>query len=155
MNNNAIKNYTYLLNLAKNLTEVEDDFIANCANISSLIFNNIENLNWAGFYLWRNDKLILGPFQGQTATTKIDLGKGVCGSSAKDKITYVVPNVHKFPGHIACDLASNSEIVIPLIKDDKLIGVLDIDSPRLNRFSKEDQINLEKIVMILLTNSDI
>jgi len=155
MTNNNVKSYTYLLNLAKNLTENEDDFIANCANLSSLIFNNIEDLNWAGFYLWKNDKLILGPFQGLTATTKIELGKGVCGSSAKDKITYVVPDVHKFPGHIACDLASNSEIVIPLIKDDKLIGVLDIDSPKLDRFSKDDKINLEKLVMILIDNSNI
>ncbi|MGB6127303.1 MAG: GAF domain-containing protein [Psychrilyobacter sp.] len=153
MTNNPVKSYTYLLNLAKNLTENEDDFIANCANLSSLIFNNIEDLNWAGFYLWKNDKLILGPFQGLTATTKIELGKGVCGSSAKDKITYVVPDVHKFPGHIACDLASNSEIVIPLIKDQKLIGVLDIDSPKLNRFSEDDKINLEKLVFILLENS--
>lgn len=153
MTNNTIKSYTYLSNLAKNLTENEDDFIANCANLSSLIFNNIEDLNWAGFYLWKNDKLILGPFQGLTATTRIELGKGVCGSSAKDKITYVVPDVHKFPGHIACDLASNSEIVIPLIKDQKLIGVLDIDSPKLNRFSEDDKINLEKLVFILLENS--
>ena len=155
MTNDTIKSYTYILNLAKNLTENEDDFIANCANISSLIFNNIKNLNWAGFYLWKNDKLILGPFQGLTATTKIELGKGVCGSSARDKITYVVPNVHTFPGHIACDLASNSEIVIPLIKDNILIGVLDIDSPKLNRFSEKDKINLEKLIMILITNSKI
>lgn len=149
------KSYTYILNLAKNLVCEEDDFIANCANISALIFNNIEDLNWAGFYLWKDDKLVLGPFQGQTATTKIELGKGVCVSSAKDRKTYVVPDVHEFPGHIACDLASNSEIVIPLIKNDKLIGVLDIDSPKLNRFSEEDKINLEKLVMILITNSNI
>lgn len=155
MNSKPIKSYTYLLNLAKNLTENEDDFIANCANITSLIFNNIEDLNWAGFYLWKNDKLVLGPFQGQTATTQIELGKGVCGSSAKDRITYVVPDVHEFPGHIACDLASNSEIVIPIIKEEKLIGVLDIDSPKLNRFSQEDKINLEKLVIILITNSNI
>ena len=155
MNSNPVKSYTYLLNLAKNLTENEDDFIANCANLSSLIFNNIEDLNWAGFYLWKNEKLVLGPFQGLTATTKIELGKGVCGSSARDRVTYVVPDVHKFPGHIACDLASNSEIVIPLIKGDRLIGVLDIDSPKLDRFSEEDKINLEKLVMILITNSDI
>lgn len=83
------------------------------------------------------------------------MGKGVCGSSARDRITYVVPDVHKFPGHIACDLASNSEIVIPIIKENKLIGVLDIDSPKLNRFSEEDKINLEKLVMILITNSNI
>lgn len=155
MNSKPVKSYTYLLNLAKNLTENEDDFIANCANISSLIFNNLEDLNWAGFYLWKNEKLILGPFQGLTATTKIDLGKGVCGSSARDRVTYVVPDVHKFPGHIACDLASNSEIVIPLIKEDRLIGVLDIDSPKLDRFSEEDKVNLEKLVMILMANSNI
>ena len=155
MNNNNIKSYTYLLNLAKNLTETEDDFIANCANISSLIFNNIKDLNWVGFYLWKNDRLILGPFQGQTATTRIELGKGVCGYSAKNKITYIVPDVHEFPGHIACDLLTNSEIVIPLIKEEKLIGVLDIDSPKLNRFSEEDKINLEKIATILIKNSKI
>jgi len=149
------KSYTYILNLAQNLTEGEDDFISNCANISSLIFNNIEDLNWAGFYLWKNDRLILGPFQGQTATTRIELGKGVCGYSAKDKITYIVPDVHEFPGHIACDLLTNSEIVIPLIKEEKLIGVLDIDSPKLNRFSEEDKINLEKIATILIKNSKI
>jgi GAF domain-containing protein len=149
------KSYIYILNVAKNLVCEEDDFIANCANISSLIFNNIEDLNWAGFYLWKDDKLVLGPFQGLTAATKIELGKGVCGSSAKDRKTYVVPDVHEFPGHIACDLASNSEIVIPLIKNGKLIGVLDIDSPKLNRFSEEDRINLEKLIDILITHSNI
>ena len=149
------KSYAYILNLANNLVSDEVNFIANCANISSLIFNSIEDLNWAGFYLYKDDQLILGPFQGLTATTKIEIGKGVCGRSAKDKVTYVVSDVHNFPGHIACDLASNSEIVIPLIKNEKLIGVLDIDSPKLDRFSNEDKTNLEKLVTILLKNSDI
>ena len=148
-------NYTFILNMARNLTENERDFIANCANLSSLIFNNIEDLNWAGFYLLKGNKLILGPFQGQTATTSIEIGKGVCGAAARDRSTYLIPDVHKFPGHIACDLASNSEIVIPLIKDRRLIGVLDIDSPKLDRFTNEDQINLEKVVEILLENSEI
>jgi len=148
-------NSTFILNLTKNLTEKEDNFIANCANISSLIFHNFRDLNWAGFYLYNGKSLILGPFQGKTATTNIEIGKGVCGSAAKDRKTYLVPDVHKFPGHIACDLASNSEIVIPMIKNNKLIGVLDIDSPKLNRFSKEDQNILENLVEVLLENSDI
>ena len=148
-------NYTFILNMTRNLTENERDFIANCANLSSLIFNNIEDLNWAGFYLLKGNKLILGPFQGQTATTSIEIGKGVCGAAARDRSTHLIPDVHKFPGHIACDLASNSEIVIPLIKDGRLIGVLDIDSPKLDRFTNEDQINLEKVVEILLENSEI
>ncbi len=149
------QNYTFIVNQAKSLTENEKDFIANCSNLSSLIFNNIKELNWAGFYLFKENKLILGPFQGLTATTKIEIGKGVCGSAARDKKTYIVPDVHKFPGHIACDLASNSEIVVPMIKDGKLIGVLDIDSPKLDRFSNEDKVNLENLVDILLQNSEI
>ena len=104
------KNYTYILNLAKNFVEKEDNFIANCGNISSLIFNNLNNLNWAGFYLYNGEELVLGPFQGLTATTRIKLDSGVCGTAAMKRETQVVPDVHLFPGHIACDLASNSEI---------------------------------------------
>ena len=148
-------NYTFLENLAKNLVEKEDDFIANCGNISSLIFNNLNNLNWAGFYLYNGEELVLGPFQGLTATTRIKLGSGVCGTAAIKRETQVVPDVHLFPGHIACDLASNSEIVIPMIKNEKLIGVLDIDSPELNRFGEEDRLGLEKLITLLLENSHI
>ncbi|MBP5342723.1 peptide-methionine (S)-S-oxide reductase MsrA [bacterium] len=131
------------------IRDVECD-ISNFANASSLIFNTLDNLNWAGFYLLDNDYLYLGPFQGKVACTKIKVGSGVCGTSVFMKKTLVVPNVLEFKGHIACDSNSKSEIVIPMIKDDKIIGVLDIDSPIFNRFSEEDKIGLEEFVKILL-----
>jgi L-methionine (R)-S-oxide reductase len=127
----------------------ETDLIANLANAAALLFWNLPAINWAGFYLLKDHELVLGPFQGKIACVRIRLGKGVCGSAAEKRQTFVVPNVHEFPGHIACDSASNSEIVIPIIKDDLLIGVLDIDSPEFSRFDDTDKTELEKFVQIL------
>ena len=128
----------------------EKDFIANLSNASALLFYSLEQINWAGFYLFKEEELVLGPFQGKTACIRIALGKGVCGTAASLKQTLVVKDVHQFPGHIACDAASRSEIVVPMIKNDKLLGVLDIDSPVLERFSEEDQRILEEFVTILV-----
>lgn len=142
-----------LIQQASALLESETDFIANCANLSSLIFNNIEGLNWVGFYLLKEDELVLGPFQGLSACTRIQLGKGVCGTSVLNKQTLNIQDVHLFPGHIACDSASNSECVVPLIKDDKVIGVFDVDSPILNRFDLSLQNFFEAIVKLLIEKS--
>lgn len=119
------------------------------SNASALLNECLKDISWAGFYLYQNNELILGPFQGKVACTRIPLGKGVCGNSAADKKTYVVPNVHEFPGHIACDSASNSEIVIPILLHGQLYGVLDIDSTSFDRFTNEDQLLLETFVNIL------
>jgi len=127
----------------------ETDFIANLANAAALLFWNLPAINWAGFYLLKDHELVVGPFQGKIACVRIRLGKGVCGNAAEKRQTFVVTNVHEFPGHIACDSASNSEIVIPIIKDDLLIGVLDIDSPEFGRFDDTDKTELEKFVQIL------
>lgn len=123
--------------------------IANLANASALLFNEIKDLNWAGFYLMKNGKLILGPFQGKPACIEIAVGKGVCGTAVERNETVLVKNVHEFPGHIACDGASNSEIVIPIHKNGEIFGVLDIDSPSLARFTDEDKSGLEEFVKIL------
>ena len=123
--------------------------IANLANASALLFDTLEDLNWAGFYLMENGKLILGPFQGKPACIEIAVGKGVCGTAVERNETVLVKNVHEFPGHIACDSASNSEIVIPIHKNDEIFGVLDIDSPSLSRFTDEDKTGLEEFVKIL------
>ena len=130
----------------------EHDLIANLANTSALLFTTLPQLNWAGFYLLRSpDELVLGPFQGKPACVRIALGRGVCGTAAATRRTVLVPNVHEFPGHIACDSASNSEIVLPLITDNgELLGVLDLDSPVLERFDAIDQQGLERIVRTLL-----
>jgi L-methionine (R)-S-oxide reductase len=132
----------------------ESDFIANAAQFSAFLFNQVEDLNWAGFYLNRDEELVLGPFQGQVACVRIPFSKGVCGAAAATRQTQRVEDVHAFPGHIACDSASNSEVVIPLVKDGELIGVLDLDSPRLGRFSAEDQQGLEGLVEIFLRLTD-
>ncbi len=124
--------------------------VTNLANLSAIIMENIPNLNWVGFYLFNGDFLYLGPFQGKAAVTKIDLGKGVCGTSAKTRETIIVDDVHKFPGHIPCDCDSASEIVIPIIKNNKLFGVLDIDSPIKNRFDEDLKNMLEKLVKLLV-----
>lgn len=128
----------------------ERDMIANFANASALLYNNIKDINWAGFYLFKDNELLLGPFQGLPACVRIPIGKGVCGNAALDKKTYLVPDVHQFPGHIACDQDSNSEIVVPILVEDKLIGVLDVDSPLKNRFDLVDQEYLEKFIAILI-----
>lgn len=122
---------------------------ANLANASALLYNTLDGLNWAGFYLLENNTLVLGPFQGKPACIEIPIGKGVCGTAAAKGETVVVDNVHEFPGHIACDGASNSEIVIPLFENGKVVGVLDIDSPLFSRFSPEDKEGLEKFAAIL------
>ena len=123
--------------------------IANLANASALLFQTLDGLNWAGFYLMENGILVLGPFQGKTACIEIPVGKGVCGTAVARGETVLVKNVHEFPGHIACDSASNSEIVVPIHKNGEIVGVLDIDSPLIGRFTEEDQAGLEEFVQIL------
>ena len=125
--------------------------IANLANASALLYDKLSDLNWAGFYLMEDGKLVLGPFQGKVACIEIKVGRGVSCTAVEKDATMLVPNVHKFPGHIACDGASNSEIVVPIHKDGKVYGVLDIDSPSLNRFSEEDKVGLEEFARILET----
>lgn len=133
------------------LLDGEDDWIATLANTSALLWLNLERINWAGFYLRRGDQLVLGPFQGKPACTRIDMGKGVCGTSAAQKAPQIVADVHEFPGHIACDAASNSEIVIPMVWNGEVVGVLDIDSPELNRFNDEDLIGLKPLVDLVMS----
>ena len=130
----------------------ERDLVANAANFSSLIFHALPDLNWAGFYFAQDGELVLGPFQGRPACVRIRIGQGVCGAGASSCETVIVPNVHEFPGHIACDSASNSEIVVPLMKGSKLIGVLDLDSPKTARFDAADAAGLEQLVNILLSS---
>jgi GAF domain-containing protein len=136
------------------LLEGERDFIANCANAAALVFHALDGLNWAGFYFAHGEELVLGPFQGKIACTRIAFGKGVCGTAAQTRTAQVVPDVHAFPGHIACDAVSNSEIVLPIVSGDRLIGVLDLDSPRLSRFSDADRQGLEAFVETLVNRTD-
>ena len=139
------------------LLDGERDFIANAANLSALVFLMLPDLNWAGFYLMRGNELILGPFQGKPACVRIPVlpqPRGVCGAAAFERRTQLIANVHDFPGHIACDSASNSEIVVPLIVGDKLVGVLDIDSPTLGRFDRDDKAGIEKMVRTFLDLTD-
>ena len=122
---------------------------ANLANASAPLYHTLDGLNWAGFYLLEGDTLVLGPFQGRPACIEIPLGRGVCGTAAAEDRTQLVPDVHRFPGHIACDSASNSELVVPIHADGRVVGVLDLDSPRLGRFTEEDRAGLEGFVRIL------
>ncbi|QCX34210.1 GAF domain-containing protein [Caloramator sp. E03] len=138
--------YNNLLLIIEGLISGEEDSLANLCNVASVLYNNLDDINWVGFYRMKNGELLLGPFGGKPACVRIKIGRGVCGSAARDKRTYVVANVHEFEGHIACDSASNSEIVVPIIKDDVVFGVLDIDSPIFNRFDETDRIYLEKLV---------
>ncbi len=147
--------YKSLTSQLYHLLEGERDFLANTANFSALLFNTMPDVNWVGFYFYKGGGLVLGPFQGKPACTRIAIGKGVCGTAAEKMKTVVVKNVHEFPGHIACDSASNSEIVVPLIKQGKLLGVLDIDSPQLARFDDEDKAGLENLVELLISSSDV
>ena len=136
----------------------ERDFICNAANFSALIFQMLPELNWAGFYVMRGNDLLLGPFQGKTACVRIPVHpapRGVCGAAAFERKTQLVANVHDFPGHIACDSASNSEIVVPLIFKNRVVCVLDIDSPLLNRFDAEDQAGIEQLVNTFLEMTDL
>ena len=123
--------------------------IANLANAAALLYESLEGINWAGFYLLEGDTLILGPFMGKPACIEIPMGRGVCGASAASGKTQLVPNVHEFPGHIACDSASNSEIVVPLFCEGAVIGVLDIDSPNYSRFDERDRVGLEEFAKII------
>ena len=128
----------------------ERDFIANAANMAALLFHQLADLNWAGFYLVKNGELVLGPFQGKPACIRIALGRGVCGTAAASGETQVVADVHAFPGHIACDADSRSEIVVPLIRDGTVIGVLDLDSPKPGHFDEDDKAGLEAAARLLL-----
>lgn len=128
----------------------ESNLIANLANLSALLFMELEDVNWAGFYLYEDEQLVLGPFQGLPACIRIPMGKGVCGTAASEEKTLVIQDVHDFPGHIACDAASNSEIVVPVIVNGILLGVLDIDSPKVGRFDDEDKVGCEAIIAQLV-----
>ena len=146
----GLDGYNLLAAQVQALFADERDFIANAAQFSAFLYNQVDDLNWAGFYLNRNEELVLGPFQGQVACVRIPFSKGVCGAAAATRQTQRVEDVHAFPGHIACDSASNSELVIPLVKDGRLIGVLDLDSPTVGRFSEADQVGLERLAAIFL-----
>lgn len=141
--------YQDLIAQVKALTEGVPYAIANLANASAAIWQAMKKINWAGFYLMEEGKLVLGPFQGKPACIEIPVGKGVCGTAVKEEKTILVENVHEFSGHIVCDSASNSEIVVPIFKNGKIFGVLDIDSPYFARFTKEDQQGLEALVKVL------
>lgn len=146
--------YRDLLSQAEGLFHGETDAIANAANLSALIFNGLPDLNWAGFYLLRSEgELVLGPFQGKPACIRIPLGRGVCGTAAERRESVLVEDVHAFPGHIACDAASRSELVVPLLRDGKVLGVLDLDSPRPNRFDAEDQAGIEALAALWVAAS--
>lgn len=142
--------YAQLVAQARALIEGEPDRIANAANLSALIYHALPDLNWAGFYFYDGTELVVGPFQGLPACVRIALDKGVCGAAARTRQTQRVADVEAFPGHIACDAASRSELVVPLVKGDRLIGVLDLDSPRTDRFDEEDQQGLEAIAHAFL-----
>src|SRR5688572_1178129 len=142
--------YALLKSQLVSLLEGERDFIANAANFSSLLYHSLRDVNWAGFYLLKEGELVLGPFQGKPACVRIEIGKGVCGTAAEQQQTIIVDNVHEFPGHIACDSASNSEIVVPLMREKKLIGVLDLDSPSMARFDEQDAEGLNELVKVFM-----
>jgi L-methionine (R)-S-oxide reductase len=137
------------------LLEHERDGLANGANLSALLFELLPELNWVGLYFLRGEELVLGPFQGKVACVRIALGRGVCGTAARERRTIVVPDVHAFPGHIACDPASRSELVVPLASGARVYGVLDLDSPSVARFDDEDARGLEETVRLFLERSDL
>lgn len=147
--------YDELKRQTESLLHGETDAVANAANLSSLLYYALPQVNWVGFYFHRNGELIVGPFQGKPACVHIEIGKGVCGTAAAKRQAIVVDNVHDFPGHIACDSASNSEIVLPLVVQDRLVGVLDIDSPEFNRFDTIDRQGLEAIAEIFLSHTTV
>ena len=144
-------NYDELLEVFPSIL-INDYDITTLSNASALLNMYLEDINWVGFYLLKDNQLILGPFQGKVACTNIKIGRGVCGTCIQDEKTILVPNVHEFKGHIACDSASNSEICVPIYANNKLYGLLDIDSPSLNRFNDIDKINLEKICKMINEN---
>ncbi|MBU3699243.1 MAG: GAF domain-containing protein [Candidatus Kapabacteria bacterium] len=140
-----------ILQTVDNVTHGETDLIANCANVASVLYHMLADVNWAGFYLYKQDELVLGPFHGKPACIRIALGRGVCGTAARQRRTVVVPDVEAFPGHIACDSASRSEVVVPMLRDGVLIGVLDVDSPVPDRFSTDDVALLESIACLIMS----
>ena len=146
--------YKLLNKQVNSLFENEADMTANMANMSALLFSELKDINWAGFYIRKGDELVLGPFQGKLACVRLPMGKGVCGTSAAKNETLVVDNVHEFPGHIACDVESNSEIVIPVSKNNQVIAVLDIDSASFNRFKDEDKTGLEILLASFINHTD-
>ena len=147
--------YAGLVEQARALLEGERDATANAANLSSLIFHALPDVNWAGFYWMKGRELVLGPFQGKPACVRIALGRGVCGTAAREARTLVVPDVDAFPGHIACDSASRSEVVVPIAVGGKVVGVLDLDSPLPRRFDEEDARGLEAVVAELVRATDL
>ena len=148
--------YRELFAQAEGLFHGERDAIANAANLSALIYGAVADLNWAGFYFLKQaDELVLGPFQGKVACVRIPVGKGVCGSAVAQRRSQLVPDVHAFPGHIACDAASRSELVVPLMRDDTIFGVLDLDSPLPGRFTAEDQAGFEALAALYVAASDL
>ncbi|MET0197128.1 MULTISPECIES: GAF domain-containing protein [Nocardiaceae] len=142
--------YAQLTQQARALVDGESDRIANAANLSALVFNSVPDVNWVGFYLFDGTELVVGPFQGLPACVRIALGKGVCGTAASSRQTQRVEDVHAFPGHIACDGATRSELVVPLYDGDTLVGVFDLDSPLLARFDADDQAGLEQIAAVFV-----
>lgn len=142
--------YAQLASELRSLIEGEPDTIANLANAAALLYHSLPQLNWCGFYLLKGGELVVGPFQGKPACVRIAIGKGVCGTAAARRTSIIVANVNEFPGHIACDTASNSEIVVPIVRGNELIGVLDLDSSDLARFDARDQEGLENLVRILV-----
>ncbi len=147
--------YEELGTQAQALMHGERDRIANAANLAALLWLTLPDLNWAGFYFFDGRELVLGPFQGKPACVRIALGRGVCGTAAASNTTQLIDDVHAFPGHIACDAASNAEIVVPLFKDGRLLGVLDLDSPKRARFDDEDRAGLERLAQIWIEGSDV
>lgn len=148
--------YRELFAQAEGLFHGERDAVANAANLSALIYGAVADLNWSGFYFLKQaDELVLGPFQGKVACVRIPVGKGVCGSAVAQGRSQLVPDVHAFPGHIACDAASRSELVVPLVQDDTVLGVLDLDSPLPGRFTAEDQAGFEALAALYVAASDL
>jgi GAF domain-containing protein len=147
---NKPEQYAELAEQARGLLHGERDRIANAANFAALVYNALPDLNWAGFYFFDGSELVVGPFQGKPACVRIALDKGVCGAAASTRQTQVVCDVHAFPGHIACDAASRSEIVVPLVLDGKLLGVFDVDSPKLARFDDDDRAGMEQLASLYL-----
>lgn len=143
-----------LIRQTRGLLESERDLIANAANLSALIWQLVPDLNWAGFYLMKRGELVLGPFQGKPACVRIAVGKGVCGAAVVTRASVLVVDVHAFPGHIACDAASNSELVVPLIRNGVVHGVLDLDSPRVGRFDENDRSGFEELVSIFMAMTE-
>jgi len=150
-----MNNYNEIIKMIPHLLEGERNFITNSANFSAIIFENVSDLNWVGFYIFNGKELVLGPFQGKNACVRISLDKGVCGYSATRKETVIVDNVHEFPGHIACDANSKSEIVIPILQNNEPYAILDIDSPIFSRFSAIEKDFFENALKVFLEHTDL